>query len=152
MEAEQTCPECGSAWTDGNTCQDHFHQMLFWEHENPANGVVHHLLVLSYRLQHPSLYSPEGLNEARRLLEAFLEQGVTPEQARKRNRVAMDSGKRKFKITGTPASHGVYHHPIQWSMTAAEVTARGVHDYCDSVRAWARSVYEALMASGNLHP
>jgi hypothetical protein len=98
------------------------------------------------------LYSPEGLNEARHLLEAFLEQGVTPEQARRRNRAAMDSGKRTFKIAGTAASHGVYQHPIQWTMTAADVTARGVHDYCDSVRVWARSVYEALKASGNLHP
>jgi hypothetical protein len=29
------------------TCQDNFYQMLYWEAENPALGIVHHLMVLS---------------------------------------------------------------------------------------------------------
>ncbi len=32
-------------------------------------------MVLCYHLQHPSLYSPEGLDEAKRLLIEFLEHG-----------------------------------------------------------------------------
>ncbi len=31
MESSQVCAECGAAWQEGKTCQDHFHQMLFWE-------------------------------------------------------------------------------------------------------------------------
>lgn len=56
MDASQRCAECGAAWTNGQTCEDHFHQMLFWEAENPRAGAeVHHLMVLCYHLQHPSL-------------------------------------------------------------------------------------------------
>jgi hypothetical protein len=152
------CPECGSTWTDsadGNsptTCEEHFHQMLFWEAENPAYGVVHHLMVLCYHLQHPSLYSPDGLTTAKQLLVGFLEHGLTTEETRRRNRAALDSGVRKFKIKGAPDSHGVYDRPIQWTMTAADVTTGGADHYSDNVRGWARSVYDALVASGNLAP
>jgi hypothetical protein len=148
METIQVCPECGAAWHEEKTCQDHFHQMLYWETEHPGYGEVHHLMVLCYHLQHPSLYSPEGLSAAMHLLADFLEHGVTTEEVRRRNRASVDSGMRTWKIKGTPASHGVYDPPIQWTMTAANVTAGGVDNYCDSVRTWAQSVYEALKTSG----
>jgi hypothetical protein len=150
METIETCPECGAVWQNGKTCQDDFYQMLVWEHENPGYGVVHHLMVLCYHLQHPSLYSPQGLSGAIRLLGDFLENGVTPEQVRKRDRATVNSHERTWKIKGTPASHGVYDPPVQWTMTAANVTANGVDNYCDSVRAWARSVYGALKTAGKL--
>ena len=150
MDSIQRCPECGAAWMDGVTCHEHFYQMGYWEIENLALQVVHHLMVLAYHLQHPSLYSPYGLNSAKGLLVEFLERGATTEQVRKRNRDVMDSGKRTFKIKGTPTSHGAYDHPVTWTMKAADVTAGGVDAYCDSVRAWARSVLESLKASGNL--
>src|SRR4051812_48157732 len=105
-------------------------------------------MVLCYHLQHPSLYSPEGLSAAMHLLADFLEHGVTTEEVRRRNRASVDSGTRTWKMKGSPASHGVYDPPIQWTMTAANVTAGGVDNYCDSVRTWAQSVYEALKTSG----
>jgi hypothetical protein len=140
----QVCPECGAEWHDGETCQDYFYQMLFWEAENPANSVVHHLMVLCYHLQHASLYSPEGLREAIKLLDDFLVHGLTPEQVRKLNRSAVNSSTRTWKITGTPTSHGTYTPPIAWTMTAADVIEGGKDTYCDSVRNWARSVHEAV--------
>lgn len=152
METPPLCPECGSVWHDEETCQQHFHQMLAWEHENPANWAVHHLTVLCYHLQHPSLYSPEGLNGAMQLLERFLEQGATPQDVRRQQYAAMNSRNRSWKIKGTPASHGAYRSPVQWTMTAAQVIANGADAYRESVRAWARSVYEALKVSGNLSP
>jgi hypothetical protein len=124
--------------------------MGYWELENPALQVVHHLMVLSYHIQHPSLYSPDGLNAAKGLLVEFLERGATTEQVRKRNRVIMDSGKRTFKIKRTADSQGVYGHPVTWTMTAGDVTAGGVDAYCDHVTAWARSILESLKVSGNL--
>lgn len=75
-ESRSACPECGAAWVGQKMCQDDFHQMLFWEAENPAYGEVHHLMVLCYHLQHPSLYSPEGLTEARKLLAEFVEREI----------------------------------------------------------------------------
>ena len=145
MDMASTCPECGAPWKDGQTCQDYFHQMLFWEAENPAYGAeVHHLLVLCYHLQHPSLYSPDGLNEARRLLQEFVERGTSPAEVRRRNRVHVDSGRRDWKITGTPTAHGSYDLPVQWTLTAADVIAGGAEHYCDNVRAWAQAINNTL--------
>jgi hypothetical protein len=121
--------------------------MLFWEAENPSLGEVHHLMVLCYHLQHPSLYSPEGLTEAKRLLVEFVEGGISPREIRRRNRVRLDSSNRQWKIKGTPASHASYLRPMQWTMTAADVVAGGPDRYCDNVRAWAWSVHAALQAS-----
>lgn len=144
------CPECGAAWTDGQTCQDDFHQMLYWENEDPANGEVHHLMVLAYHLQHPSLYTPDGLKAAQGLLVDFLEKGLTTEEVRKRNRDVVDSGKRDWKIKATATSQGAYDHPVTWTMTASDVVVAGIARYRESVRAWAHSIYEALKESGNL--
>ncbi len=151
MSTNQSCPECGAPWTDGSSCQDYFHQMGFWEIEHMSvNGVVHHLMVLCYHLQHPSLYAPDGLRHATGLLVDFVERGVSPQTVRIRDRDKVDSGRRKFKIKATADSHGAYAHPVVWTMTAADVIARGEPNYVASVRAWAQSVLDALKASGNL--
>jgi hypothetical protein len=121
--------------------------MLFWEAENPAYGAeVHHLMVLCYHLQHPSLYSPEGLKEARRLLVEFVEHGASPVEVRQRNRARVDSGQRKWKIKATATAHGSYDPPIQWTMTAADVVAGGSENYCDNVQAWAQLINKMLTA------
>jgi hypothetical protein len=138
------CSECGAVWLDGNTCQDYFHQMLFWENENPEYGEVHHLMVLSFHLQHPGLLSLEGLQEAADLLIEFLERGSTPRQVRNSRRSKVSSGKRDWKIIATGASKGAYSRPIQWAMTAANVVAEGRENYCANVRRWAENIYEAL--------
>jgi len=150
MESLQICPECGVSWQNGNTCLDQFHQLLFWEAEFPDYGVVHHLMVLCYHLQHPSLYSPEGLREAKWLLVKFLEHGTTPAEVRQRIRDRVNSSQRAWTITSRPDSHGSYAHPVSWTMTAASVVAGGAENYVDNVRAWAQSVYESLKSSENL--
>ena len=144
------CPACGAPQHDGGTCDDYFHQMLYWEAENPANGVVHHLLVLCYHLQHPHLYSREGLAEGLRLLVAFVDENLPPSEIRRRSRDRVDSGKRTWNIKATAESVGAYRHPVTWTMTAAHVVAAGEPNYCASVRAWARAARDALQASGNL--
>ena len=110
---------------------------------------MHHLLVLCYHLQHPHLYSPEGLEGAKQLLAAFVEEGLTPTEARRRQRGAVDSGRRAWKITGTPASHGAYVHPMHWPLTIADITSGDLDGYIGRVQAWARSALEALKASGD---
>jgi hypothetical protein len=149
---EKSCSECGTTWGNGVTCEDHFHQMLFWEAEHPDYvAQVHHLMVVCYYIQHPSLYSPEGLRHGHELLHKFLVQGFTPQEVRQQISTKVDSGNRTYKIKGTPTSHGAYQHPVNWTMTAAHVTAAGVDQYCDSVRAWAQATYDALQLSGNLN-
>ena len=89
------CPECGADWSSGVTCEDDFHQFGYWELADLEHlGSVHHLMVLSYHLQHPSLYSPEALAFAQQQLIDFLEGGVTPQQMRRDMRDVVDSGKR----------------------------------------------------------
>jgi hypothetical protein len=144
MEVPTKCSECGAIWTAGETCETCFHQMLFWEAEYPAYGEVHHLMVLCYHLQHPCLYTPDGLKEARRLLVKFVERGASPAQVRQRNRTQVDSSKRKWKIKAIASSHGSYDQPVRWTLTAADVVAGGSENYCDNVRAWAKLINATL--------
>jgi hypothetical protein len=147
MEMTQHCPECGAAWPDGRTCEDHFHQMLFWENEQPVRGVVHHLMVLCYHLQHPRLLAPDGLAEMRKLLAEFVEQGIAPQQVRRRSKARVDSGRRTWKIKAAAGQQARYERPMPWRMTAADVVAAGPEAYVESVWQWARSVLATLKAS-----
>ena len=149
MGTTSYCPECGANLPDGNTCQDYFYQLLYWENEDPVNGEVHHLLVLCYHLQHPSLYSSEGLVNAQEILRQFVEEGVSPADMVKRNRDKVASDKRHWKIKPTAESRGSYPDPIHWSMTTADVIAGGSAHYRDNVRAWGHSTFETLKAGGS---
>ncbi|MBN2469282.1 MAG: hypothetical protein JXN59_01060 [Anaerolineae bacterium] len=147
------CPECGAVWRDGLTCRDHFDQMLAWEFQDPGGaGAVHHLTVLCYNLQHPRVYSPEGLRWALAQLVDFLTKDLSLSQARQRMSENADSGTRAFKITGTPDSYGRYARPVEWPITIGDVAAGGLTDYGQHVSAWADSVLEALRQSGNIPP
>jgi hypothetical protein len=150
MTETQVCPECGASLPEGATCETYFHQMLFWEAEEPARGVVHHLMVLCYHLQHPSLYSADGLANATQLLTAFVRDGRSPAEVRHVTRDKVNSKNRNWKITARPDSKGAYAHPVVWTMRAADVVARGADHYIDSVHEWAQSVYDVLQASENL--
>lgn len=143
------CPECGAAWTDEQDCTTYFHLMLHWEWERQLLD-VHHLLVLCYHLQHPSLYSPQALNGAKTMLVQFVEAGISPQAWRKKTGQQVDSGRRDYAIRGSAESHGSYQHPIQWTMTAADVIQAGIDHYYASVRRWAAATLESLRTSGNL--
>jgi hypothetical protein len=141
----QNCPECGAPWDDGLTCADHYHQMLIWDYEH-TDFAVHHLMVLCYYLQHPSLYTPEGLEQAKGLLADFVARGQTPQEVRQQSRAQVDSSKRTWKIKGTATAYGSYPQPIPWTMTAADVVAGGVESYCEQVWQWAQTIYEMFQA------
>jgi hypothetical protein len=122
--------------------------MLFWEAENPALGEVHHLMVLCYHLQHPSLYSPEGLEYAKGLLAEFIEHGTAPQDIRRQNSAQLSSDVRPFKITGTAESQGAYSTPVEWPKRARDVALAGADQYIANVRAWAQSVYDVARTGG----
>ncbi len=141
------CPECGARRTAEHPCRDHFYQMLFWENEDPTRWAVHHLMVLCYHLQHPSLYSVEGLATARGLLTDFIEHGLSPEEVRKKNSGPVASGARDWTITARPGNQGAYDRPIPWTMTAADVVVAGAEAYVESVSTWARAVHADIHQS-----
>lgn len=138
------CPECGAAWADGRTCADDFHQLLFWENERPELGEVHHLMVLCYHLQHPSLYSAEGLAHARRLLTQFVEVGLSPAEVRQRQRAAVDSGGRGWSITARPGNRGEYERLPAWEVRARDVVEGRPDHYLENVRRWAGAIVRDL--------
>ena len=146
MVSSTLCSECGATLADGRTCADDFHQLLFWENERPELGEVHHLLVLCYHLQHPSLYSAEGLAHARQLLDAFVTEGLSPEAVRQRQRAAVASGARGWSITARPGNRGSYGRAMSWRVTVGDVVAAGIDNYRSQIRSWADSIDATLQA------
>jgi hypothetical protein len=145
MNENKICAACGAA---GDDCESDFHQMLYWEAERPDYALeVHHFLVLCYHIQHPHLYSVEGLEYSLGLLRKFVAEGQDPQIVRKAMAESVDSGNRKFKITARPESIGKYARQPQWTMTAADVVAGGLDNYVPNTRKWAQSVYEAVEAA-----
>ncbi len=142
------CAECGAPLGDGRTCRDDFYAMLGWEWEYQLLD-VHHLMVLSFNVQHPSILSPDGLNASINLLRQFLEEGISPEQMRNRMSTAVDSGTRAFTITAREEAVGSYAQPITWTMTAHDVIRAGAEQYYESVRRWAESIHAALKSVEN---
>lgn len=143
------CPECDAELSGGQTCLDYFHLMLAWEWDHNLYD-LHHLMVASYHLQHPSLYSPEALSSLTVMLVEFFEQGVTFQAMRKRIGKSVDSGIRTYRIAGTPDAHGSYPSPVVWEMQAGDVIEAGVDRYYASIRQWTESILRSLRVSGNL--
>lgn len=124
--------------------------MLFWENETPDHGTVHPIMVLCYHLQHPGLLSPEGLVSMKSLLIDFLYHNLNPEEVRRRNRSKLSSTQRGWKIKATAVRKATYVQPIEWSVTAQDVTAAGSNNYLETVRGWAKSILSDLQSSRHL--
>jgi hypothetical protein len=122
--------------------------MLFWEVEDPRRGVVHHLAVLCYYLQHPHLYSPEAVRWGVAQLAGFVEGSLTPAEVRAREGERLGSGARGWKVTARPGAEGKYDVAVAWTMTAADVVAGGPDAYVESVRTWAHAMLHDLRAAG----
>ena len=145
----KTCSDCHAVLKDEQTCLDHFHMMGYWELDHQLYD-VHHLMVLSYYLQHPGSLSMEWLANAKMQLVAYLEKGITPQQMRKQLATEVNSSNRTYKIKATPESTAHYEYAIQWTMTALDVVAGSIENYYTNVETWARSILHALRQSNNL--
>jgi hypothetical protein len=133
-----TCPKCGAQLPTGETCRERFDLFLAKEFENPGTyGAVHHLTVASYMLQHNG-YSREAWPKVREMLRQFIEDGLTPAEARRQNRQQVDSGKRTWKVTGGEKLPEV--DQIDWTRTVADVRLDTVEHYQEDITAWATSV------------
>ena len=150
MINQSSCPQCGAQVNNGVTREYNFHQSLYWENENPQRGEVHHLMVLAYHLQHPSFYSPEGLEHGIQLLVDFIEHGISPQLVLKNNQMAVDSTHRKWNIGAKAGRQAAYKDPVHWKMTIQAVVCAGPDQYIESVQDWSRAIFADLRSSGNL--
>lgn len=137
------CPECAAVLQEAETCRQHFEALLFLEYEiqETLAPEIHQLMVACYTLQH-NQYSDEARPMVIKMIEDVLERGVTAAETRRRNKNVVDSGKRKFHITGpsTPAPH------IDWPITIHSIDANDGAAYAESVRRWAQSILDTVRA------
>ena len=107
------------------------------EIDDPAYGIVHHLTVPAYMLQHNG-HSRDGWLYSRALLAEFVHGGLSPVDARRRNRRALDSGNREWSITRGPKFERF--DQIVWTRTIADLRFDDAESHCADVRAWATAV------------
>ena len=131
------CPECGAP---DNLCQTRFDEYLILEFTDPGYGMVHHLTVTAFMVQHSSRMTREGWMYERELLREFLVENKSPATIRKQIRDKVDSGKRTFKFKskdGVPVIN-----KSTWKKTILDVRAENAEVYCEDIDGWARSVLE----------
>lgn len=131
------CPLCGTRCAEANRCQERCDLALATELADPAYGVVHHLKVPAYMLQH-NRYSAAGWLWSRALLAEFVHGGLSPAEARRTYRHQVDSGNRSWSLTRGPKFE--QFEQIVWTRTIADVRFDPADVYCADVRAWAEAV------------
>ncbi len=131
------CPECGAPDT---LCQTRFDEFLVLEFTDSGYGIVHHLTVAAYMLQHSSKLTKEGWLFERDLLKEFLVDNKPPAFIRKQNKDIVDSGKRKFKIKSRDGLPVI--NKTTWTKTILDVRTENAEIYCSDVNVWAKSVLE----------
>lgn len=130
------CPECGAE----ADCQALFDECLVREFEDPGYGVVHHLTVAAFMLQHSSRLTLQGWVQMRQLLREFLVAGKSPQEIRKQNRNVVDSGRRDWKIKSKDSLPKIKRRV--WARTISDVRMDNPNVYCSDITFWARSVLE----------
>lgn len=145
------CTECGALLENVQECRVYLNEMIKWDFED-FNGVgkIHHLTVLCYNLQHPSVYSEKGLEDAKQSLQKFLHNPQAFKAHDESNRKKLASDIRDWKITGTTEDHGEYLIKPCWTMSASDVLKGGLGVYMKNVEKWSQSVLDSLKSSGNL--
>ena len=137
LEQKVNCPECGAS--DG-LCQTRFDEFLVLEFTDAGYGVVHHLTVATFMIQHSSKLTREGWMYERELLKEFLIENKTPQLVRKQMKDTVDSGKRTFKIKSTTGLPVI--DKTTWTKTILDVRVEVAEVYCEDVTAWAKSTLE----------
>lgn len=135
------CPECGANLAEDQLCDELFHQVLAWEqYDLEGNGRYHHLLVMSWELQHPSRFSDETLAWARESLRRAAREGVPATQLRREVAAWAPQDRRTFKITREDGEIVAR----EWSRTLSDVVAEGLEGMPESVLRWAETILDDL--------
>ncbi len=137
------CPQCGAMLNEAASCQEIFDSFLVLEYTDPDYGAVHFLTVACFLIQHGH-YSDEGLAWICRMLQAYLEGGLTDGQLRKLAAKDTDNRTRTWKVNR--AASDPPQPKVKWTMTIADVAANSqdAKGYCESVKKWARITVDEM--------
>ncbi len=142
-----TCSECGAPATAELNCQTGFDECLALEFTSAEFFAVHHLMVATFMLQHSSKLSREGWLAMRQLLREILVENKSPQEMRKQNKSAVNSGNRKWKIPSISGAPIIGCVP--WAKTILDVRRESAEPYCADIAAWARA---SLADAAGLEP
>ncbi|WP_052668571.1 DUF5946 family protein [Nitriliruptor alkaliphilus] len=126
METPTACDRCAAV-----DCEARFHACLAADFSDPAYGVVHHLVVPTYGLQH-GWYTEQA---APRLVEFVLDHlDREPTDHDRREIRRLTDGATRVRARGPGAA------PVAWQHNVADVDVASAEAYVATVRAWAASV------------
>ena len=130
------CPECGAP---EGACKEKFESMLALEFEDPTVfGIVHHITVICFNLQHPASFSEEARSWMCSTLHAAIVEGLSPLELRERSRKQFN-GKVKV-LSKTPHTF----QRVKWSMNIMAVRTDSPDVYVNDVKAWAQSILDDI--------
>lgn len=135
MAASDRCPQCG-----GVDCEQHFHNLLALEYVDARYGVVHHLTVPTYMLQHPRDISAEGWRNMRQTLHAFVIDGVAPREHRAAIRDEVAAGARTWSFKKGPRIS--LPPDFRWTQNIDAIDESDAAAYRRQIETWARRTLE----------
>lgn len=141
MSEGRTCPECGASLHDASTCEELFHRALAMEWFGPPHTAAsHHLLVITYLVQHPAAFTGEGRAAFIASLISAVDGELSGAELLALNRRLLDEPRSwRFGLpeAGPPQLR-------QWAMTIAEAIDGPAGHLPQRVWRWARNVREEL--------
>lgn len=124
------CTNCGAT-----RCEAFFHACLAADFTDPGYGVVHHLVVPTYGLQH-AWYAPE------------IEAGVADFVLSHLDRPPSDHDRRGIRAAADGPAHvrvrQPHRRPRAWNLHVGDVDRSRADRYVTTVRSWAASVATTL--------
>ncbi len=142
---DSKCPQCGALPINGLDCRQQFEALLALEYQDPTGyGAAHHLLVMSYVLQHPDEFTDQALEWERHSLKSALD-GLPPSELRKQ---AGKSFNGQAHVKKKTPSHPP-GWPAQWPLTVSYIYAAiekeyNTTQYIELVKTWAGSIIDTL--------
>lgn len=142
MAAMTQCPICGADWRTGMTCEDAYHILIAREFVDPLAGMVHHLTVLCYMIQHDQ-YTQSAYDWARASLEKIILQNLTTDELRLSARSF--ARQKQTGIVRNPNTPSVVRPKTAWTMTVVDAAqATDSKEHVALVKSWARAVWDAI--------
>lgn len=141
-EDEPRCPECGAPLGEATSCEELFHAALAMEWvDPPVTALAHHLLVATYMYQHPSGFTPEGTAGFGEVIRVSVDENLSAEQLRARNRGRFEQQDRDWVIRRKVPAETILR---EWTCTIADAIDGEPDRLPERVWTWARSVREEM--------